>query len=776
MNIAPSKLTPLITFFAIFILLIWLTILYPPGYKILIPSLIFLILIVFTSVFSAPLVGGMASLTPMVTVAGYLLIGLIPSGWVAFFGAVIYAIARNRFSKQLGVQREVNRGIAVSLAAANITAKTVSILAGGVLYQYAGGVIPLVELNQYLLMPLVLLGLGYFTFNDLIFGSYIAAWEARSFHLSSRLVYSSIVFEGLPLIFSPVIALIYTNIGNIAFILACFAVMAIAVITRNLAFASYRLERRLRELESLQEVGQVLSTSLDLETILMAVYTQVADLMTADLFYVALLDENDSGVLHPLTIKDGEQVAWSSQYDEQGVVEYIMKTHLPNLSRESTAVLRDGLKLSKSQRTATSWLGVPMIAGDELLGVIIVQSFSSYDLYDLKHQEILVTIAAQAAVAIQNARLYERTDEALKSRVQELDSILRTVGEGVLLADLNFKVLTVNRALTLITDVHRSDIVGESLLNSTSMEADRLMNSIGYASDELLEDCDGIIAADYEIKRHIYSVETPIEKRFERTLTPVRDLDGNITAWLLVLRDVTEEFEVTRLRDDMMHTLVHDLRSPLAVVKGSLEVIRFADEDGKQENIDELMRLALIGTERMLRLINNLLDVSRLEDGQMVVAPSWISIEPILKNAVNHVLPEAKRVDIVIETSTEEEIPPIYVDQAHLERILNNLLDNAIKFTPDGGHVKISAMLDPDFTPASIVFGVSDTGPGIPEEIHKQLFQKYKQVKMIQGRRTGSGVGLYYCKLAVEAHGGQIWVESQVGSGSTFYFRLPLAP
>jgi signal transduction histidine kinase len=104
------------------------------------------------------------------------------------------------------------------------------------------------------------------------------------------------------------------------------------------------------------------------------------------------------------------------------------------------------------------------------------------------------------------------------------------------------------------------------------------------------------------------------------------------------------------------------------------------------------------------------------------------------------------------------------------------LLDNAIKFTPDGGHVKVTAMLDPEFTPASIVVGVSDTGPGIPAEIQKQIFQKYNQVKMIQGRRTGSGVGLYYCKLAVEAHGGQIWVDSQIGGGSTFYFRLPLAP
>lgn len=159
----------------------------------------------------------------------------------------------------------------------------------------------------------------------------------------------------------------------------------------------------------------------------------------------------------------------------------------------------------------------------------------------------------------------------------------------------------------------------------------------------------------------------------------------------------------------------------------------------------------------------------------MVVTPEWVSIEPILNSAINQVLPEANRVDIQIESIVEDDLPPIYVDQAHMERILNNLLDNAIKFTPNNGRITISVKLDPDHSPASIIVGVSDTGPGIPTYVQEQLFNKYKQFRTSQGRRTGSGVGLYYCKLAVEAQRGHIWVESQVGQGSTFYFRLPLA-
>lgn len=776
MKLVQHRQLPIITLFATLLVLIWLTILDPPGIGSLGLTFVFLILIVFTSVFSAPLEGGMASLTPLVTVSSFLLIGLIPSAWIAFLGTVIYSFVRDRYSKYLGIQREVNKRLFISLTAANTTAKTTSILVGGAIYQFAGGDNPLVNLTNDLYLPLVLLGLGYFAINDLVFGSYIAAWEARSFHQTRRLVYRSIVFEGIPLIFSPILALIYTNLSSIVFIIACFAVMAISVITRNLAFASQRFERQVKELQSLQVVGQVLSSTLDLQTLLMAIYKHVSEIMPAELFYIALFDQEDNEIIHPLTMKDGVPVDWSSEFNNNKLELQILQTQKPTLSQESTVTLQNELKLSKKNRKATSWLGVPMMAGDELVGTIIVQSFSVYDLYDQKHQEILMTIASQAAVAIQNAGLYERTDEALRNRVQEMDSILRTIDEGVLLIDKNLNILTANKAFASGMGVHRTEIVGVSLLDTSSRKNTSLLETIGYSSADILDDCSAIITGEFEYKSRIFSIEMPTEKRYERTLTPVRDFDGNLSAWLLVIRDVTEEFEVTRLREDMMHTLVHDLRSPLAVVKGSLEVIRFSDDDTKKENIDELLRLALIGTERMLRLINNLLDVSRLEDGKMNVAPDWISIEPLINNAIKQVSPEANRVDISLDTVIEDDLPPIYIDQAHFERILYNLLDNAIKFTPDGGHITLSARLDPDFSPASAVIGVGDTGPGIPVNIQEQIFKKYKQIKTSQGRRTGSGVGLYYCKLAVEAQGGHIWVESDVGQGSTFYFRLPLAP
>jgi PAS domain S-box-containing protein len=498
--------------------------------------------------------------------------------------------------------------------------------------------------------------------------------------------------------------------------------------------------------------------------------------LPVECFYIALYNEENDEVSFPLVIERDQQVKWSSRRHSQGLTEHIIRTRSPLLSRESFAVTRSKLGVNRTKRPATSWLGVPIIAGDELLGVIAVQSFSSSDLYDLTHQAVVNTIASQAAVAIQNSRIYTRTDSARKSRVQELDSILRTIEEGVLLVDLKFKVLTVNRTLAGIVGTTRDELKGISIIDFMLDGNRPLIDSIGYTKNNLLDDCEDILSREYEIKRQTFSLSTRSDKRIERTLTPVRDLEEKITAWLFVFRDVTEEFELMRLREDMMHTLIHDLRSPLAVVKGSLEVIKLAEAEGHQENIDELLRLALIGTERMLRLINNLLDASRLEEGKMIMDPHWVSIKPLVENAFRQVAAEANRVNITIEVSADEDLPSILVDQGHLERVLNNLLDNAIKFTPDGGRIDLYARIEPDYSPASIIIGVNDTGPGIPEEIQSQLFKKFKQLGMIQGRRTGSGIGLHYCKLAIEAHGGQIWVESQVGRGSTFFIQLPIAP
>jgi signal transduction histidine kinase len=164
-----------------------------------------------------------------------------------------------------------------------------------------------------------------------------------------------------------------------------------------------------------------------------------------------------------------------------------------------------------------------------------------------------------------------------------------------------------------------------------------------------------------------------------------------------------------------------------------------------------------------------------LESGNVAVHPRAIDIAYLMDSVVTRLSPLAAQARINVDISCEPNLPPVYVDPELMDRVLHNLLDNALKFTPDGGHIELWARADSDKGPGSILAGVTDTGPGIPQEAQSRLFKKFQQVVSAVGRRLGTGLGLPYCKLAVEAHGGEIWAESEVGKGSTFVMRLPTA-
>ncbi len=544
-----------------------------------------------------------------------------------------------------------------------------------------------------------------------------------------------------------------------------------SLITRGLALTSERLERRVKELDSLQAVGQALSASLNLDTILTAIHTQVASLMPAQNFYVALYDAETDEVSFPLAIEDGERVRWRSRSAGKGLTEHVLRTNAPLLIRRDVGAVLAELGLDAIGRPAASWLGVPISAGAEPLGIMAVQSYSTPDAYDVSHQEVLTTIASQAAVAIQNARLYARTDEALARRVLELDSILRTTREGVLLLDQDWRVVAANRALADFLGVAQAELTGSIV--EARPDGDPLITLIGYTAEDLRIACQDTPPEEWQRKQTVV-VPGPPERHVERTLAPVRDRHGTTTGWLLVFRDLTEEMALARLREDMTRMLVHDLRSPLTVLRGGLEMLQASLAEGKMQDADQLLKLAQRGSDRLLDMINALLDISKLESGQMVIQPVVVNVEDLIRDVVDRLASLADEAHVTVEVTVPASLPPLSVDTDLIGRVLVNLLDNAIKFTPDYGHVGLWARPDLEHASTAILIGISDTGPGIPPEIQPRLFEKFQQVPSVVGRRPGTGLGLAFCKLAVEAHGGQIWVESEVGKGSTFVVRLPV--
>jgi signal transduction histidine kinase len=227
--------------------------------------------------------------------------------------------------------------------------------------------------------------------------------------------------------------------------------------------------------------------------------------------------------------------------------------------------------------------------------------------------------------------------------------------------------------------------------------------------------------------------------------------------------------ELEKLRDSLVHMIVHDLRTPLTSFSSGLQVLDSLGELNEMQH--ECLDIALSGADTLLGMINDLLDVSKMEAGQLELHKERLEPVPVVENALKQVLQSAKCKNIALEHNVSPEVSSIEADAQKLCRVLVNLLGNAIKFTPYGGTITLSVRPHDD----GVLFAVRDTGEGIPAEAFERIFEKFGQVEKRQsGERASTGLGLTFCKLAVEAHGGRIWVESEPGIGSEFLFVLPV--
>jgi signal transduction histidine kinase len=751
-------------------LLILLTVLQPPASFPMLPALLFWLLMTFTLTVGIPFAGGEVSLQPMAVCATYLVLGLVPAAWVVLLSTVAHGWIRRRRARRSGDPAAQSDAEILNLTILNAAMHVPSILLGGVVYRWMGASSPLDQVTLGNLLPLLSLGLTYLGANYGLAALYIALWRGRAALASYVGVLGDLLlYEGGPLLFAPLTALTYTCLGPIHFVSLAALMVISSLIAQGLAQASRRLERRVQELSSLQAVGQALSASLDIDAIVSAIYEQVTRLMPAPEFYVALYDAETDEVSFPLAVEQGRRVQWRPRRRGRGLTEYVLQSREPLLIRHDVEQRVRELGMEMIGSSAACWLGVPMLAGGEALGIIALQSLTTANVYDTSHLEVLHTIAAQAAVAIQNARLYTRTDEALARRVQELNSVLRTTAEGMLLLDLDWNVLAVNRALADFLGMAQLDLARNVSAMAQGGEPS-LISRVHYTPEQLRADCEALAAGRIDHQEHAIVVGDP-PIHLARTLTPVRDAEGAINGWLLVFHDITEEVELNRMREEMTDMLVHDLRSPLTMVMGSIGLMQRAWNHEDAGEFQKLITLAQGSNERILRMINQLLDISRFESGNLPLHCQSVSVEQLLRDVIARHAPAAATVDISLEMEVDVDLPPLHVDRQLVGRVLDNLLDNAVKFTPEGGSVHVWARRAPQTSWLHI--GVSDTGPGIPSEGQAHLFEKFQQVKGIEGRRRGSGLGLHFCKLVVEAHEGEIWVESEMGQGSTFVVSLP---
>ncbi len=370
--------------------------------------------------------------------------------------------------------------------------------------------------------------------------------------------------------------------------------------------------------------------------------------------------------------------------------------------------------------------------------------------FDVDTLTVMTGIGSLAGTTIRNAELFEELQKA-HERYRELfeESI-----DPIFITDWDGRIIEANREAIRLSGFKSEELHHMSIDQLHEVK----WNKVGIEFENLRED-DGNV---YESVLHKANSGTvPVEVHVRR----VEFEDAESVQW--TLRDISERKELDSLRDDLTAMIYHDLRSPLGNIVSSLEVLNGMIND--DEATRSILNIAVSSTDRIQRLVNSLLDINRLESGQAIVSQQYVSPQVLIRTSIDDVKPSATGRHQTVETHIADNLPNVWVDADMMRRVLINLLENAIKFSKAETKIEIGAKQEGQ----SVEFWVQDTGPGVPASESKHIFEKFVRVKG-KDRPGGLGIGLAFCRIAVQAHGGNIWVESEEGKGSKFIFTLPV--
>ncbi len=253
------------------------------------------------------------------------------------------------------------------------------------------------------------------------------------------------------------------------------------------------------------------------------------------------------------------------------------------------------------------------------------------------------------------------------------------------------------------------------------------------------------------------------------SVRPVRDREGNVVASRSEIVDITEHRKLDQLKDDFIGLVSHELRSPMTVIMGAINTVLSEGANLSEEETRQLLKDAALESETLSHLLGNLLELSRVQAERLFLHAEAIDVKKVIQEAIEGVKRQSSAHRFVV--SAPQKLPPVYADPLRLERIIYNLLENAVKYSPQGREIKVTVKLDKE----QLVIGVSDRGVGISPADQAKLFAPFQRLEESRPSGVrGVGLGLLVCQRLVEAHGGRIWVESKPGRGSTFFFTLPL--
>lgn len=366
-------------------------------------------------------------------------------------------------------------------------------------------------------------------------------------------------------------------------------------------------------------------------------------------------------------------------------------------------------------------------------------------------------------------RAYEDQNlETITFERNKLKAILLSIADGVVVCDMQAKVAIINDAACDMLGYKSSEwALGSTLKDYTTENGTRCFEPIIADFEKVLGDKQTPLPPLF-----IHKLEVP-GTTLKIMLSPIQDTEGDMLGFVLIMHDVTKETEVDKMKTSFISNVSHELRTPVTTIKSYVDTIYNHGKDLDAETYDEFIETINTETDRLKKLVNDILDFSRLDEGAVVLERELADMTPVINLTVQSVKVLADQKKITLSTAIESGLPKLYINSDSIERVLRNLLSNAIKYTDEGGRIRVRAEVTE--IGDALEVSVQDTGSGIAEEHLPHLFDRFYRVENKVHTVKGTGLGLHLVKVAIENHhGGEVFVKSEVGVGSTFGFRIPL--
>mgnify|MGYP001123018486 CR=1 FL=1 len=514
---------------------------------------------------------------------------------------------------------------------------------------------------------------------------------------------------------------------------------------------------RVRQREYLLEISRALTSQLHLDELLRMTLEAATKILAGQAGIIALRSPDGSFAIHahyglpqalipyfePL-LTDIPEATDRSQF------------HIPGMVDKLSQIVT-GLGLQLQQVVA-----LPMTIKEDLIGVLYV--FRAYGTrFTANDRQVLASFANQAAIAVHNAQLYER----ISYEKRRLDAILEYSADGVLILDSNHHISVFNRALAQLSGWSADDALGshhDEVIRWASLKTNMDFSDAVIDGWPLSSSAQALYVEGDLRRRQGGSVSVGI------TYAPLFDGEGRLVNIIADVRDVTRFREAEEIKSTFISVVSHELKTPVALIKGYADTLLRKDACWDPETMRESLTVIIEEADRLHQLIDDLLDASRLQAGGLSLEIEQVKLDALVERVSRRFRTQTQNHEI--DVSFPASFPVIAGDSDRLEQVLNNLISNGIKYSPEGGRISISGSAGPN----EVVVTVSDEGEGIPLGEQPHVFERFFRGGRKHHQHTsGAGLGLYLAKAIVEAHDGRMWVKSSPGEGSAFSFAIPKA-